>query len=179
MSTTRSETRAPEVAPPTEGGLRLEDLTTMRFDDLAALYAAGEAPALEALEGSPEGRMLTLRGPGGRGPLRGLVARIASSGRFPWGGKDFFPGGGINRIRLGGDRRWYPFQTRLEPSVLDGRPCVALDYDQPGNPGLIRRVRDELRQVGPGLLLGPALLGVAGRQVPVLWFAVRADPARA
>lgn len=172
MTTTTIE-RPPTREPEQRLAPTLDDLTHMRFDELAALYAAGTTPTLEALEGSPEGRMLTLRGPGGRGPLRRAVAAIAASNLFPWGGKDFFAGGGINRIRLAGRRRWYPFVTRVEPSVVDGRPCVALDYDQPENPGLIRRIRDELREVGPNLYMGPALLGVAGRQIPVLWFAIR------
>lgn len=45
----------------------------------------------------------------------------------------------------------------LGTSLFDGRPAIVLDYSQSAL--LARRIRDELRQVGPGLYLGIAWWG--------------------
>jgi len=97
--------------------------------------------------------------------------------RFPWEGKTFKSetseiGSGINRVRLLGKRRWFPFKTRFEASFLDGQPTFRLDYSGPANPPFIRSIVDEVREVAPRLYLGPAALLVKGRPRPILFFAV-------
>ncbi len=157
--------------------LTLDVLATKTTDELTDLYRDGTVPAeLTAMHGHPACRMLALRG------LRpGLVfdriRRFAAASVFPWAGKAFENvdpqhGRGINRIRLGPERLWYPFDTRVTPSAIDGAPCVLLDYDRPDNPKPIRMIRDELREVAPQLFLGPAMLDT-GRGTPrlVLYFA--------
>ena len=47
-----------------------------------------------------------------------------------------------------------------------------LDYSGPGNPPLIRSIVDEVREVAPGLYVGPATLLIKGKPVPILFFAV-------
>ena len=144
--------------------LDLDALANMATGTLTELYLAGDVPeSLDALDGNPACRMLAVKGLDNGAPFGGLRA-LASWGRFPWEGKRFSStrgarqGTGINRIRLGGGRLWYPFETRVEPSAMDGGPCILLDYDLPANPRPIRMIRDELRQVSPGLFLGPAML---------------------
>ena len=99
----------------------------------------------------------------------------ASSG-FPWRGKTFRAhngsGEGINRISLLGKRQWFPFATRFDASILDGQPTFVLDYGSPKNPPLIRSIVDELREVSPGLYMGPAALKINGKPRHVLFFAV-------
>ena len=68
----------------------------------------------------------------------------------------------------------FPFATSTAPSIVDGLPCVAIDYDVPANPRAVRRGYDELREVAPGLYLGRGMLRVRGRRRLVLWFAVDA-----
>lgn len=169
---------APPLAPSpvASPALSLHALTRLDARSLRELYLGGACAPLAALDGRPRGRMLAVVGLDGdlAGPL---IRRLAAAARFPWDGKSFQAadadaGEGINRVRLVGDRDWYPFTTRVEPSVLDGRPCVLLDYDQPENPWFIRRIRDELRAVSPGLFLGPALLRLRGDHRLVLWFAI-------
>ena len=158
--------------------LSLDELAAMSVDDLDALYRMGEAPAtLAALDGSPPCRMLTSVGPPGRGVLASLIRGIARSDFFPWAGKTFrngteAQGSGGNRVRLGKVLEWFPFDTRIEASVVDGRPCVVLDYDKPANPWFIRAIHDELREVSPGLFLGPAMAKLPGGPSLVLFFAV-------
>jgi hypothetical protein len=155
----------------------LDDLARLRSDELEALYRNGTVPgSLAALDGEPHCRMLAIRKvPSGR--VFDGIARFSASRIFPWGGKAFQSqsaagGTGINRVRLEKERRWFPFETRVEPSAIDGAPCILLDYDKPENPLPIRRIRDELREVSPGLFLGPAMLDTKrGAPVLVLWFA--------
>lgn len=155
--------------------LNLDALARLDFDSLHELYLAGSCPTVQALDGSPRCRMLAIQRLDRR-ISGGLLRRFSGSSRFPWAGKTFAAEGetgrGINRIRLLGNREWYAFTTREEPSVLDGKPCVLLDYDHPENPWFIRRIRDELREVSPGLYLGPALLRAGGQHTCILFFSV-------
>lgn len=163
---------APEWAA--EAPRTLDELARLDADALDGLYRGGRMFDLRALNGEPTGRMLALVGPlGGPGPRR-RIAAMAAAKRFPWYGKSFQAGSategeGINRVVLLGDM--YRFDTRIEPSAIDGEPCIFLDYDLPENPFFIRAIRDELRQVGPDLYLGPAMLGQQDPKL-VLWFAI-------
>jgi hypothetical protein len=112
-----------------------------------------------------------------RGPLAWLLRAFSASTVFPWEGKSFKSqsnegGEGINRVNLFGKRRWFSFQTRFEPSFLDGQPAFRLDYSGPANPPFIRSIVDEVREVAPGLYLGPAALLVRDKPRPILFFAV-------
>jgi hypothetical protein len=158
----------------------LDDLARLTPDELRALYLRGTVPgALAVLDGDLVGRMLAVRGAGRGVALRALAA-VAGSPGFVWGGKSFHAvdaatGKGINRVRLAGRHRLFPFRTLFGPSVIDGGPCVILDYDDPDNPGFIRAIHDEVREVDPGLYLGPACWKREGRTpLVVLWFALDA-----
>ena len=176
-TTTTSATASPAAAPPTAAARTLDDLAALDVAALEALYRRGTVPAsLHALDGNPVCRMLAVRALDGG--TRADVIRAAARARwFPWAGKSFAAqddgaGNGINRVRLAGTRRWFPFTTRIEPSAIDGAPCILLDYDHAMNPAPIRMIRDELREVRPGLFLGPAMLAT-GRSPArlVLFFA--------
>jgi hypothetical protein len=157
--------------------LDLAALRRMSFKELDALYRAGKRPsALSDLNGDAIGAMLAWRTPAS-GPLAWMLRGFGASTAFPWEGKTFKSqssdlGAGINRVRLFGKRRWFPFKTRFETSFLDGRPTFRLDYSGPANPPFIRSIVDEVREVGPRLYVGPAALLVKGRPRPILFFAV-------
>jgi hypothetical protein len=182
MITTTTTTRPEaDVFPP--GPRTLDELAALDVAALTAIYRGGRMPTagIAALDGNPRCRMLSVRGLDA-GPTAGALRRFAASSAFPWAGKSFAStsaaeGRGINRVRLGGERRWFPFATLVEPSAIDGQPCIFLDYRQPENPRAIQMIRDELREVAPGLYLGPAMLAT-GKSAPklVLWFAVHAQP---
>ncbi|MCA9542228.1 MAG: hypothetical protein KC620_25200 [Myxococcales bacterium] len=155
--------------------LTLDDLATESVSALAGRYAGGTVPTdLRTLDGRPTGRMLAVRG-ADRGPLFGALRRFAGGAAFPWEGKSLHAadarfGAGINRVRLGGRHQLFAFRTSFEPSLLDGAPCIRLDYDLAENPGLIRKIHDEIREVAPGLYLGPAMWKGATGAALVLWF---------
>ncbi len=151
----------------------------MSVSELGIVYARGRAPAgVEALAGAPRGRMLAVRGLD-QGMPSEAIRRFASAAFFPWGGKSFRGrgeiGSGINRVWLLGRRELFPFATVIQPSVIDARPCVALDYDLGENPGFIRAIHDEVREVAPGLFLGPAMWKTKDGPRLVLWFALDAN----
>jgi hypothetical protein len=157
--------------------LNLADLRRLNFKELDALYRGGTPPSsISDLDGDAVGAMLAWRTPA-TGPLAWLLSSFGASSAFPWEGKTFRShnselGEGINRVNLFGKRRWFPFKTRFEPSFLDGKPSFRLDYSGPANPPFIRSIVDEVREVSPGLYLGPAALLFRGKTRPILYFAV-------
>lgn len=174
-ATARSKTRA--TATSTTAALDLDALSTMDVAALGELYARAARPTqVDALEGNPRGRMLAVRMLD-RGVTAGAIRSFAGASFFPWGGKTFAGSGargtGVNRVHLFGRHQLFPFHTRIGDSAIDGAPCVVLDYDLPDNPGVIRKIHDEVREVAPGLFLGPAMWKTArGRPTLVLWFAL-------
>jgi hypothetical protein len=176
VSTSTIPRRSRATAAPTRS-LDLDALSRMDLAALGELYARSAHPAdVDALEGNPRGRMLAVRTLD-RGVVGGAVRSLAAASFFPWGGKTFSGHGtggtGVNRLHLFGRHQLFPFHTRVAESAVDGAPCIVLDYDLPDNPGVIRKIHDEVREVSPGLFLGPAMWKTAkGRPALVLWFAL-------
>ncbi len=157
--------------------LTVDDLAAMTVAEATAAYRDGVVPSsLSVLDGAPRGRMLAIAGID-RGIVADRLRAVSASRVFPWAGKSFQSsaddaGTGINRVRLLGTRNLFAFETRIEPSAIDGEPCIVLDYEQPGNPWFIRAIHDELRQVGPNLFLGPAMWKTKTDPRLVLYFAI-------
>ncbi len=173
----QTETLRHDRPSPRQASHTLDSLAALDVEALGRVYDGGTVPAsLAALDGHPRGRMLSVRGLDA-GPVAGALRSFAGGVGFPWGGKSFTAGrgaggAGINRVHLGGRHQLFPFHTRFGASELDGRPSIVLDYDLPDNPSLIRKIHDEVREVSPGLFLGPAMWKTARGPKLVLWFAV-------
>ena len=156
--------------------LTLGDLAAMSSSDLDHMYRRAPCPlSIDDVSGLPRGRMLAVRGlDSGIGGA--LIRKFAESAGFPWGGKTFSgvgkSGEGVNRVHLAGRHAIFPFKLSIGPSVVDGGSAVILDYDLPDNPWLIRQIHDEVREVAPGLLLGPAMWKTKAAPAHVLWFAL-------
>lgn len=155
----------------------LDGLAARSLDELDALYrAATVSSTMHAADGALVGRMLTVRGLPKviGGPLR----RFAASRSFVWEGKTFQAstdtrGVGHNRVsipRALGRQNLFPFETLFGPSAIDGKPTLILDYDLDVNPSYIRHIHDEIREVAPGLFLGPAMWKGDKGKALVLWF---------
>jgi hypothetical protein len=167
-----------EVAPsPPARPSSLDDLADLDCAALLALYRQGDTPAIAAVVGDLRGRMLAVRGAGGW--LFRMLRAFARWRFFPWRGKSFTArsateGEGINRVFS--DRkpaRWFRFATRIEPSRAGAFDAFQLDYDNPDNPFFIRAIKDELREVAPGLYLGQAYVVIAGRPRLALYFGLQ------
>lgn len=159
------------------GPRSLDDLALLKPDALADLYRTASTPSVPALNGDLVGRMLAV--PALPSWMGGLLRRFAAWRQFPWRGKSFSSrqaarGEGINRVF--GDRnprRWFRFETFIAPSRAGAFDAFQLDYDNPGNPGLIRAIKDEVREVAPGLYLGLAYLMWRKRPRLILYFGLR------
>jgi hypothetical protein len=176
ISTTTTATAARPKATPAES-LRLDDLLGRPLEEIEALYRDAKVPALDDVRGDLRGRMLATTVLGGRWVKR--AERWASSRFFPWRGKSFMPrdanaGEGINRVGI--DRlRLYRFETRIDASKAGDFDALQLDYDLPDNPGVIRAIEDEIRELSPGLWLGQAYLRIGGQPVLILYFGLTSE----
>ena len=139
----------------------LDDLAGMDPDDLMALYREARTPRLEDLDGKLSGRMLAV--PRLQKPaVSRWLKRFSKSRAFPWQGKNFEHeteghGHGVNRL-FGERVSWFKFETSIGPSHAGDFDAVHLDYGHGGNPPVVRQVKDEVREVAPGLWLGLAYL---------------------
>ena len=157
----------------------LDSLASRSLEELDALYrAAAVSSTMRAADGPLDGRMLAVRGL--PGALAAPLRRWAASPSFAWEGKTFQAasdtrGTGHNRVRVPGvlgRQNLFPFATSFGPSAIDGKPTLILDYELEANPGFIRRIHDEIREVSPGVFFGPAMWKAAQDKVLVLWFAL-------
>lgn len=150
----------------------VDDLLDLDAPTLAALYRDAGVPRLSDVRGDLRGRMLAWPAVNG---MAAQVFRAAASGdQFPWRGKSFSPvdehsGNGINRVV---SDRWkvFRFTTFVGPSRAGDFDAVQLDYDHAENPFFIRAIKDEIRELEPGLYLGQAYLHTASRDTLVLYF---------
>lgn len=139
--------------------------------------AAPEPSGVTGVDGKPRGRMLAVNKLSA-GLLGGFLRSFAGSPSFVWDGKTFTStqsskGRGINRVQLSGvlgRQSLFPFETRVDASAVDGRKAIVLNYDLAVNPSFIRAIHDEVREVDPGLYMGPAMVKTARGLVTVLWF---------
>jgi hypothetical protein len=113
----------------------------MSASDLRALFAA--SPAAPMPPGYAPGR--SIKDPGSR---RAVANSRAT--RLVWQGKYIRPDGTmINRVF--GFAKAIPADVYIADSLLDGKPALVFDYSRSR---LWPNVRDEVREVAPGLYLG-------------------------
>jgi hypothetical protein len=150
----------------------LDSLVGGHPEALGMLFANGSPTDPGELGDAPRGRLLALV-PGAELYMatRPLMRALATD-LLPWRGKVFDHGGNSGQnVVLG--RKMFRFQAEVGPSVIDQRPALVLTYDAEayGNPWMVRVIRDELRTVGPGIAMGPAILTRrAGAPRPLFWF---------
>lgn len=154
---------------------RLDAITGLGSAELERRFRAAHPPTagdFDRLSGD-----LVLRGlalPGGS-----VSRRIAARPGFFWTGKSFrrIEEGvtyGHNFFTVLGGARALAFVATIGPSAIDGAPSVHIDYGDPRvrGPRYARWLYDELREIEPGLWLGPGCLRIGGRLVILCWFAV-------
>jgi hypothetical protein len=173
-SRTAPETRRPSPPPAVR---TLDDLARLTAREARALYESARTPRLTEVRGDLRGRMLALEGTSNGWLARALRA-LARWSLFPWRGKSFTPfsesrGEGINRVFSDvKPRRWYRFETHIARSRAGDFDALHLDYDHPRNPFFIRAIKDEIREVAPGMYLGQAYLVTKRKSRLVLYFAL-------
>ena len=135
--------------------LGVNDLSKLNVEELDELFLLATTPTIRELDGSTDGVALAGKIPADRLPWN------------PWKGKVFEPlsdheGRGKNRVESTFIELFkfqlFEFRTRVVPPLMGDDDVVMLDYDLDGNPGLIRRIRDDLKKLKDGLFLGSANL---------------------
>lgn len=155
------ETAAP-IAPPV---LSLEQLACMNWCDLEQLYRRAGPGTIPA--GYARGRAIYC--PGALlSPARSKMTQAL------WHGKLFCPDDGtlINQWCLG----LHAIRARVcyGPSWLDGKPSIVMDYR--GMSHVWGDVRDEIREVAPGLYLGIMYRCKTGQPRRKMFFALELTP---
>jgi hypothetical protein len=153
----------------------LAELAALDGETLRRLYETARAPKLAEVAGDLRGRMLAVvvLPPSLFEPVR----KLAGQGWFPWRGKSFTAldkdkGEGWNRLFTDRFKR-FRFETFVGPSRAGGFDALQLDYDLPENPFFIRAIKDEIRELRPGLWLGQAYLNLGAQPKLVLYFALQ------
>lgn len=170
-----------DASPPIQstnarGTLRtLESLLGRSTDELAEMYARARTPRLDDVGGDLHGRMLAWPMLDAHPLAAGALRAFASAGTFPWRGKSFRAdpqrGDGINRV-LSDRLRLFRFETFIARSRAGDFDALQLDYDLPGNPPVIRSIKDEIREIEPGVWLGQAYLHTSSKDRLWLYFAL-------
>ncbi len=66
------------------------------------------------------------------------------------------------------------FRVEKGPSLADPNlEVIRIIYDHPSNPAVVRRLVDEVRQIGPDEYLGQGMYQLLGRSFWVFWFTVK------
>ena len=165
-----------DLASPAEGRLAtLDYLLELPVSELRDRYARAKTPRLTDVDGDLRGRMLAWPMLDGHPVAQGALRAFAGSSPFPWRGKSFrgdpARGDGINRV-LSDRLRLFRFETVIARSRAGDFDALQLDYDRPGNPPVIRSIKDEIRELEPGVWLGQAYLQTGGRDHLWLYFAL-------
>ena len=131
---------------PTASLVELLESSPAEFDARFRSAPAGSIP-------DGVGRGVALIRPGSR-----LARHFAAWARTGWKGKTFDRDKGRLRNRLTPlGLLAIPAAVREDASWVDGEPCIVLDYSRTSL--LARPIRDEIREVAPGLYLGVVFLG--------------------
>lgn len=136
--------------------LKATELPSSQGSTLDELFAA--APAGSIPVGIGKGQALIATGTLAARPLVAVVRHLA------WRGKEFDTQGRTlrNLITPLGVRA-IKADVYIDASRLDGRPCIVLDYSKTSR--VAGWVRDEIREVAPGLYIG--LVYVRSRRAPL------------
>ena len=126
---------------------QLMTMTQTQLDDLFRASEAGDIP-----DGPAKGTAIIAPGT----TYSDNIAQIIN--HFGWQGKVFDAKRGTlkNRILAFGFEAIIA-RVYKDPSWLDGKECIVLDYSETSI--VARRVRDEIRCIGPGFYLGKVYLG--------------------
>jgi hypothetical protein len=125
----------------------LLDMTQEQLDDLFKASPAGDIP-----NGEAEGTAIIAPGT----HFSDNIAKFINF--FTWQGKVFDAEKGLlkNRISVFGFNAIVA-RVYKDPSWLDGKECIVLDYSDTSI--VAQWIRDEIRQIGPGLYLGKVYWG--------------------
>ena len=126
---------------------QLLQMSQAQLDELFTSSAAGDIP-----NGEAEGTAIVAPGTTYSLEIASLI------NHFAWQGKTFDAAKGLlkNRILAFGLNAIIA-KVYKAPSWLDDKECIVLDYSDTSI--VAHRIRDEIRQIGPGMYLGKVYVG--------------------
>ncbi len=121
---------------------QLLSMSQKELDDLFSSSPAGDIPSGEA-----DGTAIIASGTHFSAPIAAII------NHFGWQGKNFDPVTGTlkNRVTAFGVNAIIA-RVYKGPSWFDNKECIVLDYSETSL--VAKHIRDEIRQLGPGLYLG-------------------------
>jgi hypothetical protein len=140
--------------------LTLDHLAQLSWPELECLYRQADAGRLPC--GYYQGRAVYCKGKLGSRMRTGVT-------RMLWKGKHFSCGAIVNQWAAG---RWLDGAVYRDASWMDGNPSIMLDYRCTSF--VWRNVRDEIREVAPGLYLGIMFEEKHGRRTIKAFFVLEA-----
>jgi hypothetical protein len=124
-------------------------MSRKQLDELFRHHSAGQIPT-----GQGQGTVIVRLGR----TISSLVSKIAQ--RIAWKGKVFDPDRGELRNQVSPlGVRAIRAKVYKAPSWFDQKECIVLDYSQTSF--VARKIRDEIREVSPGVFLGIVYWGRA------------------
>jgi hypothetical protein len=145
--------------------LTARDLPSMRGNQLDALFA--NAPAGEIPVGKGRGQALMATGTFAARALLTITRLLA------WQGKVFDgPSHTLRNLISPFGFKAITADVYVDASLLDGKPCIVLDYSKTSR--VAGWVRDEIREIAPGLYVG---LVYAGKRRLAIRFSLEFDTA--
>lgn len=143
-------------APPAPAPV-LDDEPAVTIDSMKQLMKMSQADLEQVYRGAHVGEVPTgyLRGKPIFFPGSGLAAPVGACSRMLWQGKVIDPATCTMRNKLCGCKV-VPAKVFYGESWMDGNPAIIMDYAETSR--LAAKVRDEFRQVAPGLYLGVTYL---------------------
>ncbi|MGW2177969.1 hypothetical protein ACWCXX_07725 [Streptomyces sp. NPDC001732] len=141
--------------------MALTETDLFKIDDAGLVELFRSSPPGDIPKGPLEGTAIVRWG--GR-PARSLTRLVPL---VLWRGKVFVPEGYLSNRLTAFDVLGIVAQVYIGPSLVDSQDCIVIDYSKISL--VARGVRDEMREVSPGLYLGVVwLLGAR-----VAWFSLR------
>jgi hypothetical protein len=136
--------------------LTARELPSMRGNELDDLFV--NAPAGEIPVGKGSGQALMATGTFAARALLAITRLLA------WQGKEFDgPSHSLRNLITPFGLKAITADVYVDASLADGRPCIVLDYSKTSRAA--GWVRDEIREVAPGLYVGLVYAGT--RKLPI------------
>lgn len=153
----------------------LEALVGAHPDALRAIFRNGRPSDPAELGDAPRGALLSFSERNELFLVTRPLLRFLDRGVLPWKGKTFDHGGNSGQNLVFG-KPLLRFHAEIGPSAIDGKHALILRYDTPAhnNPWPIGSMVEELRTIGPGVAIGPALISMGGGAAVLFWFGLEA-----
>ena len=161
-------------------GLTQDDLVAASSAELEIFFAEGRVPELGLFPDETTGTVLEEEDLGDDLVAQGVRKMLATNHYATWLGRTFRQlapegGRGENRyVMFGSEIRTARFNYALGAARTDGDRALLVDYAVLDNLVLLWGVKEELREVGPGVYLGRAYFETGGGRTALFTYVLTA-----